>query len=128
VVTRHDHKPREIGDLARVIVTGSMQAGSARGERSSGPVRGAAIPRTGVRKKAQFVRAFLLNSGKESEVLIIKAVPPMRRVHGATSCYPSRAPDGIQPNAGLINVLGPLYGTVSAGGACHGGTVFKVTP
>jgi uncharacterized repeat protein (TIGR03803 family) len=36
-------------------------------------------------------------------------------------------PDGNDPNAGLINVNGTLYGTTSLGGAKNAGTVFSVT-
>jgi uncharacterized repeat protein (TIGR03803 family) len=35
--------------------------------------------------------------------------------------------DGLYPQAGLINVNGPLYGTTSGGGANYDGTVFKIT-
>jgi hypothetical protein len=36
--------------------------------------------------------------------------------------------DGTVPYAGLINVLGTLYGTTSRGGASEHGTVFAVKP
>jgi uncharacterized repeat protein (TIGR03803 family) len=36
--------------------------------------------------------------------------------------------DGSQPEAGLINVSGTLYGTTAAGGAKGDGTVFAITP
>lgn len=36
--------------------------------------------------------------------------------------------DGALPNAGVIDVLGTLYGTTSAGGAGGGGTVFALDP
>jgi len=36
--------------------------------------------------------------------------------------------DGENPQAGLINVGGTLYGTTANGGASGNGTVFKITP
>ncbi|HEX3458932.1 MAG TPA: choice-of-anchor tandem repeat GloVer-containing protein [Candidatus Baltobacteraceae bacterium] len=38
------------------------------------------------------------------------------------NCY-----DGLEPEAGLINVEGTLYGTTSGGGAIGYGTVYKIT-
>jgi len=36
--------------------------------------------------------------------------------------------DGLEPEAGLINIKGTLYGTTSGGGANCCGTVFSITP
>ena len=36
--------------------------------------------------------------------------------------------DGLEPEAGLINVKSTLYGTTSGGGTYYGGTVFSITP
>ncbi len=38
-----------------------------------------------------------------------------------------RGADGSEPEAGLINVNGTLYGTTSHGGSSHEGTVFSIT-
>ena len=37
------------------------------------------------------------------------------------------APDGAEPEAGLVNVKGTLYGTTLYGGTKNGGTVFAIT-
>lgn len=37
-------------------------------------------------------------------------------------------PDGISPNAGLLNVKGKLFGTAPYGGAYGSGTVFEIKP
>ncbi|MGB6522944.1 MAG: choice-of-anchor tandem repeat GloVer-containing protein, partial [Candidatus Cybelea sp.] len=36
--------------------------------------------------------------------------------------------DGEEPNAGLININGTLYGTTAFGGANGDGTVFSLAP
>ena len=40
----------------------------------------------------------------------------------------SGEPDGLDPQAGLINVNGTLYGTTAAGGTKNFGTIFSLTP
>jgi uncharacterized repeat protein (TIGR03803 family) len=42
--------------------------------------------------------------------------------------FPTGSRDGDQPNAGLINVKGTLYGTTDYGGTNGRGTVFRITP
>jgi uncharacterized repeat protein (TIGR03803 family) len=36
--------------------------------------------------------------------------------------------DGLNPNAGLTNVNGAIYGTTASGGTNYNGTVFSVAP
>lgn len=40
----------------------------------------------------------------------------------------SGEPDGLDPQAGLINLNGTLYGTTAAGGTKNFGTIFSLTP
>lgn len=85
----------------------------------------------------------LSGCGTEAPIGVPGAIPERRAiaVHPSTSNYRvvysfGSVPDGQQPEAGLIDVGGTLYGTTSAGGlypcntgAYNGcGTVFSVTP